>query len=105
MSLFYQFIAIIDTYCSVSFAIALERLIMMLKFVKLCISLRGFEVISFILQNEPTSIHKKFMGDCCKRLDQLLQKLNTNDEIGSKEGKIAKTFKKPLPIKGPIVDR
>lgn len=45
------------------------------------------------------------MGDCCKRLDQLLQKLNTNDETGSKEGKTAKTFKKPLPIKGSIVDR
>uniref|UniRef100_A0A7M5XH66 ubiquitinyl hydrolase 1 n=1 Tax=Clytia hemisphaerica TaxID=252671 RepID=A0A7M5XH66_9CNID len=51
------------------------------------------------------SIHKKFMGECCKRLEHLLSQLKENEDCSPKEGKITRTFKKPHPIKGSSIER
>lgn len=64
-----------------------------------------YYIFVYFNQGDTHAIHKKFMGECHKRLELLLSQLKENEDCSPKEGKITRTFRKPHPVKGSSVER
>ena len=62
---------------------------------------------SFVFQTEHIATHKRFINECYKKLEGLLSNFRecNNATTGPKEGKISKTFKKPIPVKDYSMER